>query len=63
MTEKRNNFYVQGPMARHRKYDPERMKKLANERYLQVEDDIVGVMDEQRAQGEEAGLIRDGPFL
>ena len=31
MTEKRNNYYVQGKMARHRKFDRERIKELGNE--------------------------------
>ena len=50
-------------MARHRKYDRERMKELAEEMHLEVEDDIVGVMENQRRGGEEDGRICNKPFL
>lgn len=28
LTEKKHNFYIQGKMARDRKFDPERMKEI-----------------------------------
>ena len=62
LTEKRNNYYIQGPMARHRRFDRERMKELQNEMELEVEDDVVGVMEEQRRLGEKEGRIRDTPY-
>ena len=37
MTEKRNNYYIQGKMARHRRYDRERIKELENEQILEIE--------------------------
>jgi len=46
MTEKRNNFYIQGPMARQRKFDRERMKELQNEQSLEVDENLIQVMED-----------------
>ena len=61
MTEKRNNFYIQGNMARHRKFDRERIKELANEQILELEAEVVQVMEEQRDQDNDR--LRSTPFF
>ena len=48
LTEKRNNFYIQGDMARDRKFDRERMKEVANEQSLEIDiENLHEVMEEQ----------------
>ena len=44
LSEKRHNNYVQGSIARSRRYDRERMIEMADERPLDVEDDVEEVM-------------------
>ena len=47
LTEKRNNFYIQGDMARDRKFDRERMKEVANEQSLEIDiENLHEVMEE-----------------
>lgn len=46
LTEKRNNYYIQGPKARHRKFDRERMKELQNEQSLDVEENVIEIMEQ-----------------
>lgn len=48
LTEKRNNFYIQGDMARMRKYDRERQREVQNEQSLVLDDDVLPVMEGQR---------------
>ncbi len=40
LTEKKNNYQVSGKMARERKLDPERMKKILEEHVLDIDLDL-----------------------
>ena len=51
-TEKRNNYYIQGPMARHRKFDPERLKEKQDMRELNVNGNFVQEMEAMRKKKE-----------
>lgn len=42
MTEKKHNFYIQGKMARDRKFDPVRMAEVLDQRILSIDDDLFG---------------------
>jgi len=40
LTEKKNNYKVSGKMARERKLDPERMRKILEDRILELDFDF-----------------------
>jgi len=40
MTEKKNNFYIQGKIARERKFDPAKREKILDPMILEVEDNF-----------------------
>ena len=42
LTEKKHNFYIQGKMARDRKFDPERMAEILDERVLSIDEEFGG---------------------
>lgn len=42
LKEKRHNYYIQGKMARVRKFDPERMKEILDERILTIDEEFGG---------------------
>lgn len=42
LTEKQHNFYVQGKMARDRKFDPARMKEILDERIIEIDKEFGG---------------------
>lgn len=41
LTEKRHNYYIQGHIARHRKFDPEVIKEAQNQRSLAVGENVL----------------------
>ena len=59
LTEKRNNFYIQGDMARMRKYDRERQREVQNEQSLELDDDVLPVMEGQRKGYDEKDFPTD----
>lgn len=59
LTEKRNNFYIQGDMARMRKYDRERQREVQNEQSLVLDDDVLPVMEGQRKGYDEKDFPTD----
>jgi len=42
LTEKKHNFYVQGKMARDRKFDPERMKEILDQNIIEIDEEFGG---------------------
>ena len=62
MTEKRNNYYIQGTMARERKFDPERMKELQDDQELLIEEKMNSIMEEQRQGVDKDGKLKQGPY-
>lgn len=37
LTERRHNFYIQGKIARHRKFDKKRVEEIQDEKILRVD--------------------------
>jgi hypothetical protein len=44
LLEKKHNFYIQGKMARDRKFDKEKMKEILDERILSLDEEFGGGM-------------------
>lgn len=42
LKEKKNNFYIQGKMARERKFNPARMRELQDEKILEIDEEFGG---------------------
>jgi hypothetical protein len=53
VTEKVNNYYIQGKIARHRKFDPERLKEAKDEKMLEVDGNFVKQMENMRKKKKE----------
>ena len=50
-------------MARHRKFDRERMKELQNLHSLEIDESVVHIMEHQRTDGEKESRLRKTPFI
>ena len=62
ITEKRNNYYIQGSMSRERKFDPERMAELKDDQELMIMENVPVVMGKQRENATKDGRLRLGPY-
>ena len=50
VTEKLNNYYIQGEMARHRRFDPERLEEAKDLKELRVEGNFIKEMEAMTRQ-------------
>lgn len=44
LKEKKHNYYIQGPMARHRQFDRDRQNDIQNERTLEIDENFIDEM-------------------
>ena len=57
LREKKHNFYVQGKMARERKYDPEKMAEILDQRENLIDEEFGGT---RRTNRHKRNLSEDG---